>query len=226
MAFLLSLKRQLTTAGVKQLAAISTEIAQVVASASSTARAAQQASTGSGQIAPGQASQMVREAVADFEDDYFKKRKFDAYLQFTSEEDERAFRERERERQAEIQKALAQHTPEGDLRAGMLAEEQLRDAGAHGADRSPDFQPLLDKVASSNAALATQVEATNGKRAEAGAPQKADPLDAPAGASSIPPELLASLRASGLKVPDQEGTGHGIAQSATKATERGSSVPL
>jgi len=38
----------------------------------------------------------------------------------------------------------------------------------------------------------------------------ADPLDTAKPAADVSPELIASLRAYGVKVPDQNGTGHGI----------------
>lgn len=206
---------------------MSAEISGIIASAVSAARTIQTATASNGgATALAAASQAAREAASDFQDAYFKQRKFDPYLTFASEEEERAYRKREEERQKEIEKAMALNTPEGDRRAAQLAKEQLLDAGAHGADRSPDYQPLLDKLTSSNAELAAQIETTKSQEVASAVPQKADPLDAPAVASPIPPELLASLRAAGVKVPDQHGTGHGIADNATKPAERGAGVPL
>lgn len=184
----------------------------MVAGASSTARAAQQVSSGSSQITPGQASQVVREAVADFEDDYFKKRKFDPYLEFKSEEEERAFRAREAERQAEIQKALALQTPEGDLRAAQLSEAQLRDAGAHGADRSPDYAADLARLSAASSDLKTAI--TEQDR-DADAKSRLDIVQSKQSESdvpNIPPGVLAALRQ--VRTPDQNAVGHGLGDKA------------
>ena len=114
--------------------------------ASSVAGAAQAAATDAGQITLAEASQNARAAVTDFTNDYFRDRKFDAYLTFKSEEDEREFRKREAERQRAIEEASALHTPAGDARALELSRAQLEDAGAHGAhssDRGRPFQAMV-----------------------------------------------------------------------------------
>src|SRR6202008_4634328 len=89
------------------------------------------------QVSLQQARVAARESVANFARDYYENRIFDRYLKFASVEDEEEYRRREQERKQAIDKALAEHTPQGDLRANQLSLEQLKDAGAHGADRSP-----------------------------------------------------------------------------------------
>lgn len=222
LALLLSLRSQLATASGKQLPAIGAEIAAVVTAATSTARAAQHAAAaGSNQMSVGQASQVARAAVADFEDDYFKKRKFDPYLQFKSEEEERAFREREAKRQAEIQKALALHTPEGDLRAAQLSEAQLRDAGAHGADRSPDYAPTLEKLSAATDTLQAAIDA---ERVNTKAEERLEAASASVAAEDapeIPASVLAALRK--VRTPPQDSAGHGLGDhGASDTPERAS----
>jgi hypothetical protein len=218
LALILSLKGQLAAAGPKQLAAISSQIATAISAAASTANQAQQAaaagiSSGGGSMAS--ASQAARETVNEFEDAYFKQHKFDAYLQFKSAEDERAFHEREAQRQAEIERARAQHTPEGDKRALDLSLAQLDDAGAHGADKSPDFEPMRKKMQDANTALAAQIDQTKGK-ARSTAQATPDPLDSLEPSASVSPDLLAKFKATGVVVADQTGTGHGITTDASQ----------
>lgn len=158
------------------------------------------------------ASQAARAAVTSFEDDYYKKRKFDAYLHFSSPEDEEEFRRREAERKAEIDKAHALHTPEGDLRAAHLAVDQMRDAGAHGADASPDYRPGLDKIMGAVSDLKSSMAAkpkVEAKKSESLAATD-DPLDAIAPIAPIPIGDIAKLRAAGVTLAEQ-GEGHGVA---------------
>lgn len=154
------------------------------------------------------ARQAAREAVRDFADDYYGKRKFEGYLTFASEEDERAFREREAQRQREIEAARAEGTPAGDKRALDLSLAQLEDAGAYGADKSPDYQPMRTKLLERQADLGAQIEAAKTK--EAVEQTASDPLDGPLPAASVPPDLLAKFKATGIVMADQGGTGHGV----------------
>lgn len=210
LAAILALKRQLSTASGSQLSAIRAQIAVAVSSAASTAHQAQQAAASActGPISMASARQAAHEAVNEFEDAYFKQRKFDPYLHFESDDDEREYRRREAERHQEIEKAQALHTSAGDLRAVELSHDQLVDAGAHGADRSPDFAPLFAKVTAAKHDLQTAIIAQDQQEAaekRLGAAQTATPAeDAP----SIPPEVLAALRA--VKSPDADGAGHGL----------------
>jgi hypothetical protein len=113
LATLNALRQQVASADMKSLAAMRGDIATVVASCQATVRQAEQSASISGAQAATLASaqQTAREAVGTFEDAYFKQHKFDRYLQFMSKEDEKAFREREAERQREIERAKALHTP-------------------------------------------------------------------------------------------------------------------
>lgn len=212
LAQLLALKGQLATASPRRIASIVGEIATAVTVAASTARQAQQASAVNGQSSSAtmaSARQAAREALNDFDGAYFKQRKFDAYLSFASEEDEREFREREAQRQREIEAARAEGTPQGDKRALDLSIAQLKDAGAHGADKSPDYTPLLTKLEGGSAALAAQIDPPKleTKTATLSAP---DPLDGPMPDASVPLDLMAKFKSAGVVVADQRGTGHGV----------------
>jgi hypothetical protein len=83
----------------------------------------------------------------------FKERVLDPYLQFASAEDEEAYRKRERERQKEIDRATALGTPEGLRLATQIMREQVDDAKAHGADRSPDMPAIEQQLQQAEASL-------------------------------------------------------------------------
>jgi hypothetical protein len=173
----------------------------------SSATAAQSNSTQTMTVALQQASAASRTTTAGFMHDYYDRRIFDPYLYFASANDEEEYRRREDERRRAIEKAEAEHTPEGDLHANQLAIEQLKDAGAHGADRSPEYQKRLDALNKSNDDLKA---AQTAARAKGNETPTADPLDAAKPAANVSPDLIASLRASGVHVPDQDGGGHGV----------------
>jgi hypothetical protein len=206
---LLALRRQLSQAGPATLAMVRAEITACIASASSVARQADIAiAAGAGPTANlAAASQAARSAVASFNDDFYEKKIFDPYLRFSSAEDEEKYRRDEATRKQEIEKALALHTPAGDLQANKLAIDQLKDAGAHGADQSPEYASRLSTLTATKEALAAQVEkketpTSSQDRLEAAA--AAQPTDAP----TLPPEMLAALR--NVSLPDQGQTGHGL----------------
>ncbi len=92
------------------------------------------------------ASTASRLAVSDFTKAYYEERIFEPYLKFASAEEEAVFRRTEAQRLLAMEKARAEGTPQGDLRANRLAIEQLKDAGAHGASSSSEFQRRLDAL--------------------------------------------------------------------------------
>ncbi len=199
------------------------EIAACVATASSVARQAEaEVSTGSGMIAGlASASQAAHEAVASFENTYFKQRKFEPYLHFASEEDERRYREREAEREKQINEASARGTPEGNKKAIDLSIDQMRDAGAHGADKSPDYEPMRHRLQASQEALSAAITKDTPASQTADSSAK-DVADDARPAVSVPSSVIAALRATGVKPADPEGQGHGVAA----AKVQGSSVSL
>lgn len=200
----------------------------MVASAGATARQAQQATASgiSGSPNLASASQAAREAVHDFQDAYFKDRKFDPYLQFASAEDERKFRERENERQEAIQRALAQNSPEGNLKANQLALDQLKDAGAHGATRSPEYETMRKSLQASqddlSAAITSSQPAPSQTTSKASAAPGKDIADDVAPAAVVPQDVIAALRATGVKPTDPQVEGHGVA--AAKPQDRSSGL--
>lgn len=130
--------------------------------------------------------------------DLFRNHVLDPYLEFTSAEDEKAYRKRERERQEEYERTIGLHTPEGDRRASELVHAQLIDAKDHGADRAPEFDNLMRQSEAARQALDPS------KQSEL-------PKDAvkPAISNDIS-GIAATLRASGLTAPSTENDGHGL----------------
>ncbi len=167
------------------------------------------------------ASEAARAAVSSFEDDYFGKRIFDPYLRFASAKDEEAYRQREQERQRAITEALAEGTPEGNLRANELALEQLHDAGAHGADRSPQYQPELNSLESSRRRLTSAIAQAHDDSPPVQAEAPPTPESLGDADPSIPSDVLATLRAASVSAGDHTQQGHGVtAQAVTQANLR------
>ena len=161
------------------------------------------------------ASTASRLAVSDFTKAYYEQRIFEPYLKFASAEDEEAYQRREAEHLLAIEKAKGEGTPQGDLRAAQHSLEQLEDAGAHGANRSPEYQSRREKLTLATNQLATALQ----KPAKQMAESVSDPLDAakPAGVS---PELLESIRASGMALTEQGVEGHGVNQAMPKSEQK------
>ena len=221
---LLALKRQLASASPATLAMVRAEIAACVATASGIAQQAQAATTGSAQGAAAElmaASSAARAVVTSFTHDFYEKKIFDPYLAFASAEDEKAYREREAVREKAIKDALALDTPEGNARALAISRDQLRDAGAHGADKSPDYQQLADGLASSDAQFKEKMGAA---KAEQGRQERAaitgDVPATPTGEATITADLLAKLRKSGMTAATVEHGGHGLAVTDSDARQQ------
>jgi hypothetical protein len=162
----------------------------------------------------GQASDAAHRIVTDFVRDFYDRREFDAYLRFASTEDEDAYRRREAERRAVIEKALAENTPEANLRANKLAIEQMNDASAHGADRSPDFKPKLDGLYSTQDALAGSIAATGHRNAAEDRMSAVDAAPNPAAAPLVSPDVVALLRGAGVVPTDHKTDGNGVSARA------------
>lgn len=219
-----TLARRLEQAGLGGLAALKAEVlaanfaAQALAQQSRTVAATAQNT----EVALHAAQHDARKAVDDFTRDFYERRIFEKDLRFASEEDERAYREREEQRRREIEKARAEGTPEGDLRALRLAKEQLLDAGAHGVDQNPAYQPTLTKLDQSATALETAI-AGKGHTASATSLTEVDKaLDgeqsAYLGQTTVPTGLLAKIRAAGM-VLAEKGEGHGLTAQKERSGE-------
>lgn len=97
--------------------------------------------------------------------DLFERHVLDPYLHFDSAADQAEYRRREAERQRAIEEARSQHTPVGDYRVALLTQDQIRDAGAHGATASPDFDGLVARADQGTAAALAEVTRTGGNTA-------------------------------------------------------------
>lgn len=154
----ITLRQQIGVSSGSTLAHLRSEVAAAATAAAATAQQASGVSGNADRAGGGMTPQAARQTIETIGHDIFDRKVLDPYLQFSSKEDEEAYRKRERERKAEIDRALALHTPEGDQKAAELTHAQLVDAGAHGADRSPDFAGL---VSDNDAALTTLRAAKN-----------------------------------------------------------------
>ncbi len=218
---LAQLQQRVGIADIVTLAGLRAEVNASVAAAQSVVQQAQ-AAGGASQIAQAalyEASEKAHRTATDFVRDFYDRHIFDKYLEFADAKDEEDYRKREAERQAAIEKALAEHTPEGNLKAVQLERDQLKDAGAHGADRSPDYQRWNDRLAAANNDLGTALANAPGKSNTVKSTTN-DPLDAIKSASPAPPEVLANFRAAGVTLADQTGEGHGVVSGDRKATSR------
>ena len=136
------LQKQIGSAGATTLISLRAEIAGAVANTQAVTQQVR------GIVASAALSELTtkrdaaRQTIQAIGYDIFERKIFDPYLQFTSPEDEEAYRKRERENNEAIKRELAKGTDEGSLRATLLLERQFNDAGAHGATASPNFERL------------------------------------------------------------------------------------
>jgi hypothetical protein len=204
------LQRTVGSANLGSLLALRSDV--TIAATSATALANQATSTAASAVANTNLSpsQRARANIEAVQRDLFEKRVLDPYLQFASAEDEEAYRKRERERDAEVKRALALRTPEGDRRATELVEDQLRDADAHGADRSPAFAAMLNQNAAAKDTLINAKPAAAPLASETKAP------------SSEVSDIAAALRAAGLTgdAPTVDESGHGLSFDKLASTTR------
>jgi hypothetical protein len=220
------LQQRIANAGPGDLISIRAEVAASVAATQALAQQTQPGTTAfqSAQLALYEASAAADRSVRDFTRDFYERRIFDPYLKFASAADEEAYRQREAERQREIEKARAEHTPEGELRAVNLSIDQLDDAGAHGADRSPEFKPHKDALLKSRDALTRAIGACQtaaGQQAEQNTPPakaSVDPLASVGAKSPDAKGAVAVLIAAGLSAPQSDNLGHGVTNQAGPAT--------
>ncbi|MDI7774677.1 hypothetical protein [Asticcacaulis sp. EMRT-3] len=156
----------------------------------------------------------ARRTTDDFLHDFYEKHLFDAYLTFKSPEDERAYHEREAQRKQAIEDAKAENTPQGDLKAIELAQAQLKDAGVHGADRSPLFKDTNAQLESRRLALQGAIEHTEHEQSVQQTPATASLQNTPPD-SPVDPQILAALKNSGVTLADQKQDGHGVTVDAS-----------
>lgn len=199
------LQRTIDQAHGVSLASIRAEVTAVVAATQATVQQTRSAAaTGAtAEMALHEAQAEAHRVTGDFMRDFYERRIFDKYLDFASPEEERAYREREEARRIEIERARAEGTPQGELRALDLQREQLLDTGAHGGKDSPRFQAMLDENWAARDALAGAIAASPPEQ------QRADDPLAPTEAALVSPDLIATLRATGTTLADP-GQGHGV----------------
>jgi hypothetical protein len=217
------LQQRIALADPAALVAIRGEVTAYVAATQAMVRQAQpgNAAFKSGVLALREASEAAQKTTTDFMHSYYEQHTFDKFLKFSSPEDEEEFRRREEERRREIEKARAENTPAGNLRALDLAIAQMKDAGAHGADRSKDYQPQLDALEASRQALAKQVE-KSGAGVTSPTKDASATKDAASTPTPLPSDLLAAIRTTKMEIADQSITGHGVGtKSAATPDARG-----
>lgn len=194
MQMLGDLQRQIGTATPELLNALRGEIAAGANAGRAIAQQSRAAASGdSADDLLAATTARTRATVQRIGEDLFERKIFDPYLQFDSEAEERAYRQREAERQEYIRRELAKGTPEGTLNAITATREQIEDAGAHGADRSPEFARLLNEARADEESLRSAIprEAT---------PTTSQPGTTPAAQKEEDGlgELLAALRDAGV----------------------------
>lgn len=211
---LAALGRKVERASPESLRAMQAEVAAVVATAQLAAQQGKVASTSAhmAHAALHSAQAHAHKVTGDFLHDFYERRIFDPYLTFSSPEEEQAYRQREEARQRAIEAARALGTPEGELRALQLAKEQLLDAGRYGADRSPDYEPMLGRIDDALTPLGQAISSPPEANREAHS--AFDSTEA----ALVSPELIAVLRATGAGIADQNQTGHGISLNAARDT--------
>jgi len=145
-----TLMQSVGTASNAQLAAMSGAVAAAIGqseaiAADARAQSAQAESAASSQRLS-DARREAQQTIAALDDDLYKRKIFDRYLEFKSDEDKRAYREREEENRHALAAARAKGTVEGDLEALAIERRQMLDAGAHGADRSPEWRKRMEQI--------------------------------------------------------------------------------
>lgn len=196
LARLAGLGRRVEQSNGGSLTSIRAEVNAFVAATQATALQARSAAATAqaAEMAVHAAQAEARRVTGDFVHDFYERKVFDPYLRFASEDEEKAYREREEARRQQIEAARAEGTPEGDARALDLAKDQLLDAGQHGADRSPDYEPMLNDLT----AAQQNLRAAQAPQAKA---EVDSALDEPASvgeAQFVSPDIIASLRRAGV----------------------------
>jgi hypothetical protein len=221
---LVRLQQRIGRADINGLIAMRSEVTASVAASQSVVQQAQQGTSASQttEAAVQQASANARQTVSDFERDYYERHIFERYLTFSSAEDEEEYRKREQDRRTEIEKSVAEHTPQGDLRAANLSLDQLHDAGRHGASKSSEYSRWDKDLTGKRDALARAIDAKD-KQVRT-APSSPDPLSDVQPEAKVSPEVLGSLRAAGVAIAADDAQGHGVPSATRGQTpERGRS---
>ena len=105
-----------------------------------------------------------------------------------------SYRRDEAKRKEEIEKAMALHTPEGDLKANILAIDQLKDAGAHGATASPDYAATMQNLTTTKTSLETALQTQRTQSTPDDRLSIATSTSATPTAPELSPDVLAAMR--------------------------------
>lgn len=197
---LTQLERSLSSGAAISAAFVRNEIAGVIANSANLSQQARASEVrSSAELAAARAR--TRATVMDISRDIYERRIFDPYLRFASPEDEAGYREREEANRRAIEEALAEGTPDGDLRAARLIRRQLADAGEHGADASPEFAGRMLRINRDIEGLERAVALSQqlGAQNEQGSarPERAQQSPPPASDDQLA-SVLATFRAAGI----------------------------
>ena len=203
--------------------------ADINAASGASASAAQQARVAATNAASSMAADAIkraeaRQAIMSIGQDVFEQKVFDSYLRFSSAEDEAAYRKRERENKEAMDRESAKGTLQGDRNAAAILERQILDAGAHGANASPDYAPMLTQVRDAKAVLMQPVQQASAKSATQDAGRAPDASARPQPLASELDDVLATLKAAGVTTDAGVGQGgHGLTDN--KHPARGAAAP-
>jgi hypothetical protein len=214
------LQRTVGSANLGGLLALRGDVAATASSATNLANqaiaTATSAAAANANLTP---AQQARASIEALSHDLFEKKVLDPYLEFNSPENEVAYRKREAERDEARKRALALGTPEGDRRATEIVRDQLLDAGAHGADRSPDFAGMMQRAnaATADLQLSPQTKEQSSNTSEVQPAKGAERLEPDDGLGDI----LATLKAAGVTTPAMQASdaGHGVSLTIAQLRE-------
>jgi hypothetical protein len=212
---LVALEQRLTSGAVASPALIRNQIAGAIAATANLGDQARQLNSQRASLDLASAQERTRATAMEIGRDIYQHRIFDPYLRFTSVEDEEAYRRREEDNRRAVERALAENTPEGDLRATRILERQLQDAASHGADASPQFADYAARIRCDQGNLERAIasrDETAGDRQRAHPSPEAPP---PATEDQLA-SVLATFRAAGIAGGAQaDHAAHGLVVNAS-----------
>jgi hypothetical protein len=208
---LINLEQNLVSGAAAATSSIRNEIAGAAAVAVTLGQQARASGDQRANVELAAAQARTRATVLEIGRDIYERRIFDPYLRFASEEDEAAYRRREEENRRAIERALAENTPEGDLRASRIMERQLQDAGAHGADASPQFAEYAARIRSDQGSLEQAMASRDEARSDGPQAGTSSPATPPPATEDQLASVLATFRAVGINggIPAHD-SGHGL----------------
>lgn len=189
---LAQLQRAVSVADLKSLIALRSEIGAAVTSSQTAVQEGRSVADNATAVSPAAAA---RQTISEIGHDYYDRKVLDPYLKFSSEEDEAAYRKRERENKEAYDREMAKGTLEGDRHATEIMQRQLQDAGAHGATASPEFAGLMAKTQQAKADLLGQAQTS----------ATTDPAPSKSSARAADAQLddvLATLKAAGVQTTE------------------------